>query len=358
MIAFVIQFVFSWLLIWTSIDCMLDMFANRRLCCLLFSHWVVSNSLRPHGLQHAKLPCSSSPPGAGSNSCLLSWWCHTNKTYKIFGKNKFNFTWYEFRVFIHQKPQRHRFPSFQLIVLTENNWPELDLFLCKKGKTIYFPFCTSSKRVERVWTWTVPLLEAVWVHLWLCFKKESCLAPAVMLPVLPAVKALTQWRVAEASWSCRFRPYVLSLHCSPRRSSWPAMSLDPVPPPMTRRPWTDIRLTAVMCPSPRFPVWTGPETRSISTASTAMGWELRVERARASLLARGRWRRRRWTASPRCPRAALSCEAPCALCPLSGGTAGVLGRTQPATQKWTTGGEAAGRLSRLSVCLLSIWCYR
>ena len=36
----------------------------------------MSNTLWPHGLQHATLPCSSSTPGAYSNSCPLSWWCH------------------------------------------------------------------------------------------------------------------------------------------------------------------------------------------------------------------------------------------------------------------------------------------
>ena len=36
----------------------------------------MSNSLRPHGLQHSKLPCPSSTPGACSNSCLSSQWCH------------------------------------------------------------------------------------------------------------------------------------------------------------------------------------------------------------------------------------------------------------------------------------------
>ena len=40
-----------------------------------FSHSVVSNSLWPHGLQHARLPCPSPTPGACSNSCPLSWWC-------------------------------------------------------------------------------------------------------------------------------------------------------------------------------------------------------------------------------------------------------------------------------------------
>ena len=37
-----------------------------------FSHSVVSDSLWPHGLQHARLPCPSPSPGACSNLCPLS----------------------------------------------------------------------------------------------------------------------------------------------------------------------------------------------------------------------------------------------------------------------------------------------
>ena len=37
---------------------------------------VMSNSLAPHGLQHARLPCPSPSPGACSNSYLLSQRCH------------------------------------------------------------------------------------------------------------------------------------------------------------------------------------------------------------------------------------------------------------------------------------------
>ena len=33
-------------------------------------------TLRPHGLQHARLPCPSLSPRVCSNSCPLSWWCH------------------------------------------------------------------------------------------------------------------------------------------------------------------------------------------------------------------------------------------------------------------------------------------
>ena len=39
-----------------------------------FSRSVASDSLWPHGLQHARLPCPSR--GAYSNSCALSQWCH------------------------------------------------------------------------------------------------------------------------------------------------------------------------------------------------------------------------------------------------------------------------------------------
>ena len=36
----------------------------------------MSDSLRPHGLQHARPPCPSPTSRAYSNSCSLSWWCH------------------------------------------------------------------------------------------------------------------------------------------------------------------------------------------------------------------------------------------------------------------------------------------
>ena len=41
-----------------------------------FSCSVMSDSLRPHGLQHTRLPCPSPTPGACSNSCPPSRWCH------------------------------------------------------------------------------------------------------------------------------------------------------------------------------------------------------------------------------------------------------------------------------------------
>ena len=44
---------------------------------LLFSCYVLSNSLQPHELQHARLPCPSLCPWVCSDSCPLNQWCHT-----------------------------------------------------------------------------------------------------------------------------------------------------------------------------------------------------------------------------------------------------------------------------------------
>ena len=48
-----------------------EKFSSVQFICL-----VMSTSLRPHGLQHARPPCPSPTPRVYSNSCPLSWWCH------------------------------------------------------------------------------------------------------------------------------------------------------------------------------------------------------------------------------------------------------------------------------------------
>ena len=49
-----------------------------------FSCSVMSDSLQPHGLQHARPPCSSPTPEVCSNSCPSSWWCHPTISSFIF----------------------------------------------------------------------------------------------------------------------------------------------------------------------------------------------------------------------------------------------------------------------------------
>ena len=43
----------------------------------------MSNSLWPHGLQHARLPCPSPIPGAYSNSWPSNSWCHPTITSSV-----------------------------------------------------------------------------------------------------------------------------------------------------------------------------------------------------------------------------------------------------------------------------------
>ena len=51
-------------------------FGHSNRCVLQFSCSVMSNSLRPHGLQHARSLCPSPIPRVYSDSCPLSRWCH------------------------------------------------------------------------------------------------------------------------------------------------------------------------------------------------------------------------------------------------------------------------------------------
>ena len=47
-----------------------------RFSSVQFNCSVMSDSLRPHELQHARPPCPSPTPGVHSNSCASSRWCH------------------------------------------------------------------------------------------------------------------------------------------------------------------------------------------------------------------------------------------------------------------------------------------
>ena len=49
---------------------------SSRVLLMLFSCSVMSDSLRPPGLQHTRLPCPSASPELCSNSCPLSQGCH------------------------------------------------------------------------------------------------------------------------------------------------------------------------------------------------------------------------------------------------------------------------------------------
>ena len=62
---------------WTQVSCIAGRFFTLwGTSSIQFNCSVVSDSLRPHELQHARPPCPSPIPGSCSNSCPLSWWCY------------------------------------------------------------------------------------------------------------------------------------------------------------------------------------------------------------------------------------------------------------------------------------------
>ena len=60
-----------------------EMIWQTWLLLLLFSHSVISNSLWPHELQHARFPYPSSSSEACSNSHPLSQWCHSTISFSV-----------------------------------------------------------------------------------------------------------------------------------------------------------------------------------------------------------------------------------------------------------------------------------
>ena len=82
---------------------------------LLFSWSSVSDSLPPHGLQHTRLPCPSLFPGACSDSCPLSRWCHPTISSSItpFSSCLQSFPFYCFSWTI-KKAEHWRIDAFEL----------------------------------------------------------------------------------------------------------------------------------------------------------------------------------------------------------------------------------------------------
>ena len=77
-------------------------------CSIQFCRSVVSDSLWPHELQHARPPCPSPTPGAYPNSCPLSRWCHPTCHSLLLMPSIFP----SIRVFSNKSALRIRWPKF------------------------------------------------------------------------------------------------------------------------------------------------------------------------------------------------------------------------------------------------------
>ena len=88
---------------------------------LLFSRSVMSNSLRPHGLQHTRFPCPSLSPGACSNSCPLSQWCHPAILFSVIPFFLLPSIFLSIRIFCNESALHIRWPNCWIFSISPSN---------------------------------------------------------------------------------------------------------------------------------------------------------------------------------------------------------------------------------------------
>ena len=91
----------------------------------------MSDSLWPHGLQHARLPCPPPTYGAYSNSCPLSRWCHPTITSSVIPFLLLTSISPNTKVFSSESVLRIRWPkyrSFRLSISLSNEYSGLISF--------------------------------------------------------------------------------------------------------------------------------------------------------------------------------------------------------------------------------------
>ena len=123
--------------------------------CILgqFSCSVMSNSLQPHGLQHTRHPCPSPSPGACSNSCPSSGWCHPTISCSVTPLSLLPSVFPSIRVFSNESVLRIRWPkNWSFTISPSNEYPGLFSFridwfdlLAVQGTLNSFLYCHSWK---------------------------------------------------------------------------------------------------------------------------------------------------------------------------------------------------------------------
>ena len=87
----------------------------------------MSDSLRPHGLQHARLPCPSLSPGVCINSCALSQWCYL-PSHPLSLPFSFAINLRQFQIFSNELPQVAKYWSFSCSISPSEEYSEFISF--------------------------------------------------------------------------------------------------------------------------------------------------------------------------------------------------------------------------------------
>ena len=95
----------------------------------------MSSSLWSHVLQHARLSCPSPTPGAYSNSCPLSWWCHPTISSSVI----------PFPSYLQSFPASGSFPMSQLFASDgQNIWVSVSASVLPMNIQDWFPLGLTS----------------------------------------------------------------------------------------------------------------------------------------------------------------------------------------------------------------------
>ena len=87
----------------------------------MFNRSVMSNSLQPHGLQHARLPSPSPSPEVCLNSCPLSQWCHPTISFSVIPFSSCLQFFPSIRIFSNESALHIRWPKYSSFSISPSN---------------------------------------------------------------------------------------------------------------------------------------------------------------------------------------------------------------------------------------------
>ena len=176
-----------------------------------FSRSVVSDCLWPHGLQDARLPCPSPTPGACSDSCPLSRWCHLTISYSVI----------PFSSCLQSFPASGSFPASQ--------------FFLSGGQSIGVSACASVLPVNIQdlfplgWTGLIVCIGHSCLLLWSLFKSFTHFLLVCLLVIHSSFHAMD---VRVGLWRKLSTDELMLLNCGVGEDSWefPGLQGDPTSP--------------------------------------------------------------------------------------------------------------------------------
>ena len=154
---------------------------------LLFSHSVVSSSLWPHELQHARLPCPSLSPRACSNSCPFSQWYHPTISSSVVPCLLLPSVFPSIRGFSHDSALQIRWPkywSFRFSISPSSEYSGLISFrtgwISLQSKGLSRVFSNTTIRKHQFFSAQSSLWSNSHIHYWALLLNKKSFVPPVM----------------------------------------------------------------------------------------------------------------------------------------------------------------------------------